>query len=135
MTDYFGYDVHFVMNITDIDDKVRVRSGLQSFPTYKSVQIIVRARHNFLVDKFRSETTTISLELITQLREAWRTYIREQVAKGLPDGDKPRQGTEESSWPRLAELFQIKTWKQECLKRNEKFEMHFSNAVSLAYFG
>jgi cysteinyl-tRNA synthetase len=22
MTDYFGYDVHFVMNITDIDDKV-----------------------------------------------------------------------------------------------------------------
>lgn len=24
MTDYFGYDVHFVMNITDIDDKVYV---------------------------------------------------------------------------------------------------------------
>lgn len=23
MTDYFGYDVHFVMNVTDIDDKVR----------------------------------------------------------------------------------------------------------------
>lgn len=23
MTDYFKYDVHFVMNITDIDDKVR----------------------------------------------------------------------------------------------------------------
>jgi cysteinyl-tRNA synthetase len=21
MTDYFGYDVHFVMNITDIEDK------------------------------------------------------------------------------------------------------------------
>lgn len=26
MTDYFRYDVHFVMNITDIDDKVRSRS-------------------------------------------------------------------------------------------------------------
>lgn len=24
MSDYFGYDVHFVMNVTDIDDKVRV---------------------------------------------------------------------------------------------------------------
>lgn len=24
MTDYFGYDVHFVMNITDIDDKVPI---------------------------------------------------------------------------------------------------------------
>lgn len=23
MTDYFGYDVHFVMNVTDIDDKVQ----------------------------------------------------------------------------------------------------------------
>ena len=22
MTDYFGYDIHFVMNVTDIDDKV-----------------------------------------------------------------------------------------------------------------
>lgn len=22
LSDYFGYDVHFVMNITDIDDKV-----------------------------------------------------------------------------------------------------------------
>ena len=22
VSDYFGYDVHFVMNITDIDDKV-----------------------------------------------------------------------------------------------------------------
>ena len=22
LTDYFGYDVHFVMNVTDIDDKV-----------------------------------------------------------------------------------------------------------------
>ena len=26
MSDYFGYDVHFVMNITDIDDKVRYSS-------------------------------------------------------------------------------------------------------------
>jgi hypothetical protein len=24
MSDYFGYDVHFVMNITDIDDKVDI---------------------------------------------------------------------------------------------------------------
>ena len=26
MSDYFGYDVHFVMNITDIDDKVDIPS-------------------------------------------------------------------------------------------------------------
>lgn len=29
MTDYFGFDVHFVMNITDIDDKVRHHLPLQ----------------------------------------------------------------------------------------------------------
>jgi hypothetical protein len=31
MTDYFGYDVHFVMNITDIDDK----ASLDEIPTLK----------------------------------------------------------------------------------------------------
>ena len=25
LVDYFGYDVHFVMNVTDIDDKVSAR--------------------------------------------------------------------------------------------------------------
>lgn len=32
MTDYFGYDVHFVMNITDIDDKVCIPSLDTAFP-------------------------------------------------------------------------------------------------------
>jgi len=27
LSDYFGYDIHFVMNITDIDDKVDIPSG------------------------------------------------------------------------------------------------------------
>ena len=26
MTDYFGYDVHFVMNVTDVDDKIIVKA-------------------------------------------------------------------------------------------------------------
>ncbi len=30
MSDYFGYDVHFVMNITDIDDKVGIPSECYS---------------------------------------------------------------------------------------------------------
>lgn len=34
-------------------------------------------------------------------------------------------------WPSLQKRFldQDRTWKQECLKRDEKFEMHFSAAV------
>ena len=78
------------------------------------------------------ETIAASPALIAELRNAWRTYVQTKLgkAKGLPDGDKPVPGEEEMSWPRLAELFQNKNWKQECSKRDEKFEMHFSAAVS-----
>jgi cysteinyl-tRNA synthetase len=75
------------------------------------------------------ETTAASPELITELRDAWRTYVQDKLSKGLPDGDKPVSGDEEKSWPRLVELYDNKTWKQECSKRDEKFEMHFSAAV------
>ncbi|KAJ7451861.1 tRNA synthetases class I (C) catalytic domain-containing protein [Mycena galericulata] len=111
MTDYFGYDVHFVMNVTDIDDK-----------------IIKRARQNHLLDKFREETKGVSPELITQVHAAWRIHVREQLRKGLPEGDAPKEGDEDNFWPRLVELIQNKDWKQECLRRDEKFDMYFSSA-------
>jgi cysteinyl-tRNA synthetase len=77
------------------------------------------------------ETTAASPELITELRDAWRTYVQDKLikGKGLPDGDKPVPGDEEKSWPRLVRLYDDKTWKQECSKRDEKFEMYFSAAV------
>jgi len=83
------------------------------------------------VDKFRTETTAASAELIAELRDAWRTYVQDKLSKGkgLPDGDKPVPGAEEKSWPRLVDLFNDRIWKQECSKRDEKFEMHFSAAV------
>lgn len=31
LRDYFGYEVHFVMNITDVDDKVRFELGKAVF--------------------------------------------------------------------------------------------------------
>ncbi|KAJ7212947.1 tRNA synthetases class I (C) catalytic domain-containing protein [Mycena pura] len=111
MTDYFGYDVHFVMNITDIDDK-----------------IIKRARQNHYLDKFREETKGVSPELITQVHAAWRIHVREELRKGLPQGLAPTEGDEDAFWPRLVELIQNKDWKQECLRRDEKFDMHFSSA-------
>src|SRR5882757_2655639 len=61
LSDYFGYDIHFVMNITDIDDKVlspppSFRNGghdpkIQS-PFVRSLsQIIIRARQGHLVQE------------------------------------------------------------------------------------
>ena len=41
MSDYFGYNILYVMNITDIDDK-----------------IIYRARTKFLLDRYRAEMSS-----------------------------------------------------------------------------
>ncbi|KAL0956831.1 hypothetical protein HGRIS_002942 [Hohenbuehelia grisea] len=108
MSDYFGYDVHFVMNVTDIDDK-----------------IILRARQNHLFDKFRSETPQLSQELLTTVQNAWIAYVQSKVNKGLLNHDKLVEGQEETSWPLLATKVQNLPWKQECSKRDEKFDMHF----------
>uniref|UniRef100_T1GS44 AMMECR1 domain-containing protein n=1 Tax=Megaselia scalaris TaxID=36166 RepID=T1GS44_MEGSC len=45
LSDYFGYNIHYVMNITDIDDK-----------------IIKRARQNYLYEQYVQEVGTKSLE-------------------------------------------------------------------------
>jgi cysteinyl-tRNA synthetase len=99
------------------------------FPHHRPTQIIKRARQNHLLEKFREETKGVSPELITQVHAAWRNHVREQLRKGLPVADAPKEGDEDSAWPRLAELIQNKDWKQECLRRDEKFDMNFSSAV------
>jgi len=43
LSDYFGYEIHYVMNITDIDDK-----------------IIKRARQNFLYEKYIEENVDLT---------------------------------------------------------------------------
>lgn len=111
MSDYFGYDVHFVMNVTDIDDK-----------------IIERARQNHLLDTFRSQITTLSAALINQVRDAWRIHVRERLSKGLPNNEKPLEGQEDAAFSRICDSIGNPDWKQECLKRDEKFDMHFSSA-------
>ncbi|KAM5530533.1 hypothetical protein V8D89_015810 [Ganoderma adspersum] len=111
MTDYFKYDVHFVMNITDIDDK-----------------IILRARHNHLVSKLVSETTALTSDLIGQVTTAWTSYVQSKVSKGLAESDRPAPGSERERWPTLVGCFQDKAWRLQGLQKDEKFEMHFNAA-------
>ncbi|PFH49752.1 hypothetical protein AMATHDRAFT_146873 [Amanita thiersii Skay4041] len=110
MSDYFGYDLHFVMNITDIDDK-----------------IIERARQNHLFEKFKSDLKGLSSDLVSQVEEAWQVHMRERVSRGLPS-ELTSQVWTEVSWGHLNELTKNKEWKTDCLKRDEKFDMHFSAA-------
>ncbi|KIM45332.1 hypothetical protein M413DRAFT_66439 [Hebeloma cylindrosporum] len=111
ITDYFNYDVHFVMNVTDIDDK-----------------IIERARQNHLLETFRTQTQALTTALLTKLRDAWKAYVRTRVSKGLPENEKVPEGDEDPSWLRISELYRKPEWKQECLRRDEKFDLHYSSA-------
>ncbi|KAF9218788.1 hypothetical protein BS17DRAFT_719552 [Gyrodon lividus] len=112
MSDYFGYDVHFVMNITDIDDK-----------------IILRARQNHLFDNFRSQTSSLTPELLAKVQGAWRLHVSQNVSKGLPDSIKPTAETADALWPQFSALAEDKVQKAECLKRDEKFDMNLTAAV------
>ncbi|KAJ3996051.1 tRNA synthetases class I (C) catalytic domain-containing protein [Lentinula boryana] len=116
MTDYFGYDVQFVMNITDIDDK-----------------IIKRARQTHLLEKLRTDTTSLDGNLISHVSAAFRAFLQNELAAGLPENER-LSSTEtdqeiDKKFTQIADLVQVnKEWRQECLKRDERFDMNFTSA-------
>ncbi len=83
------------------------------------------------MDQFRSSTTELSSKLAEQIWAAWSDYVDSKVNKGLPEDEKLAKGAERAAWPALAVRLQDKVWKQDCLKRDEKFEMHFTAAVRI----
>lgn len=94
-------------------------------------QIIERARQDHLFDTFRSQTNTLTPILLSQVRDAWRTYVRDRVSKGVPENFKPTEGNEDEVWTRISELYKNNEWRQESLKREGKFDMYFTSAVRL----
>ncbi|KTW32352.1 cysteine-tRNA ligase [Pneumocystis jirovecii RU7] len=57
LQDYFKYDVIFVQNVTDIDDK-----------------IIIRARHNYFYNKYAKTVTEITPEVYNKVLIAWKNF-------------------------------------------------------------
>ena len=106
-----------------------VQSALFTSTSTHIVQIILRARQNHLVDKFRADNTTLTFDLLNTVHEAWVGYIKIYVHKSLSDGQNLDEEKEELDWPKLSELIGNSEWKRECLKRDEKFEMYFTVAV------
>lgn len=68
LSDYFGYDILYVMNITDIDDK-----------------IIKRARQNYLYEKYIEENHTLD-EILDDAK--YVMCIFEDTVKNTNDTDK-----------------------------------------------
>ena len=94
------------------------------------MQIILRARQTHLVDKFRSESTSLTQELLDTVQSSWESYVRSKVSKGLPADEVPPFGLERQTWSKLSIKISDKAWKDEAIKKDEKFEMHFNAAVS-----
>jgi cysteinyl-tRNA synthetase len=94
-------------------------------------QIIERARQDHLFDTFRSQTNTLTPILLSQVHDAWRTYVRDRVSKGVPENLKPTEGNEVEVWTRISELYKNNEWRQESLKREGKFDLYFTSAVRL----
>ena len=94
------------------------------------MQIILRARQNHLVERFKEQQKSLTPELLDVVLSSWRSYVQSKVSKGLLQAERPAEGTELEAWPQLVSRYQDKTWKQECLQRDEKFDMQFTAAVS-----
>ncbi|CAG8470158.1 531_t:CDS:10 [Acaulospora morrowiae] len=74
LTDYFNYNVLFVMNITDIDDK-----------------IILRARQNHLFENLKSSTDALTPELIETVRTALNDFAKTKLVHGeITDKEDPK---------------------------------------------
>ncbi|KNC54794.1 cysteinyl-tRNA synthetase [Thecamonas trahens ATCC 50062] len=73
LEDYFGYDVHAVMNITDVDDK-----------------IILRARQNYLFDEYKAAALVGSVpDVAADIAAAIEGYGFEAKAAELAEQETP----------------------------------------------
>lgn len=63
LQDYFGYDVLFVQNVTDIDDK-----------------IIIRGRQQHLFDQYVAQNQSLSQEVLSKVLESWKSFANDKLA-------------------------------------------------------
>jgi cysteinyl-tRNA synthetase len=80
LKDYFGFDVRFVMNITDVDDK-----------------IILRGRQRHLYDEYKSQHRYIQKEVREDVAAAWQAYVRKYLPKIRDPAPSPRDFRAECS--------------------------------------
>lgn len=109
LQDYFRYDVLFVQNVTDIDDK-----------------IILRARQQYLFNNLKKETQTLDEAIVQQTEEAWTEFAKTKLKK-LDETIKQLAIT---NWPE----FVNKMTPEEITKAvavDEKFRMIYSALVMI----
>ncbi|MCO5580973.1 hypothetical protein L7F22_034848 [Adiantum nelumboides] len=113
LRDYFGYSIHFVMNITDIDDK-----------------IILRARQSHLLDAFRQahKTKGLTNDLVAEVRQAWSAYFKKTLKKLAPSppAGEPADPEDEAAWEEISRRrVQDDKWLKEASEKEPKFSMWY----------
>jgi len=110
LVDYFNYDVFYVMNITDIDDK-----------------IIQSSRKKYLFNQFKESHKSLNQGLIDLLREKWAKYFKDTILPNVTQQDPSLVGgSMEEIWTVLSSrVGSDKAFKEACLRRSEKFDMQF----------
>ncbi|KDN46476.1 putative cysteinyl-tRNA synthetase [Tilletiaria anomala UBC 951] len=114
LRDYFGYDIHFVMNITDIDDK-----------------IILRARQFHLLKEYQSQHPTLSSPLLLDIREAWQIFLDKTIGKLAPppgrlENEQLQEGSlamAEAKFEEVSRLAKDEKWLREAAEKEPKFGM------------
>lgn len=86
LRDYFEFDVKFVMNITDVDDKVRTTPYTSVWQADRS-KIILRARQQHLYEEFTSKYKYITRDVLDTVETAYQEYLRKNLP--LLDQENP----------------------------------------------
>jgi cysteinyl-tRNA synthetase len=114
LEDYFGYDIFLVMNITDIDDK-----------------IILRARRNYLFEKYKEEHRVVDAVVIEELKEAWAHY-RKKLSEKLTEKNNVLQKLEKGNKKELEnEILLLEEKLEEATKSENEVTSVTSGDISL----
>ncbi|KAJ8099768.1 tRNA synthetases class I (C) catalytic domain-containing protein [Lipomyces tetrasporus] len=97
LRDYFGFNVFFVQNVTDIDDK-----------------IIIRARQNYLYGRYVEQNPTLTQAVLDNITASWKLYAE----TNLPAAP----ASSPAAFAEWASKVDVLTE----AKENPKFSMHFS---------
>lgn len=133
MEDYFGYDVHLVMNITDIDDKVGSRALTLTFYSSPLSQIILRARQEHLIAELSKQYSTLNQDLVDLAQTSWEKYLNSKVLKSIPSSELEAQSSHlQAQWNYVQARILDPSWLEAALQRDEKFSMHVTNLVRVS---
>ncbi|KAH6914409.1 cysteinyl-tRNA synthetase [Coprinopsis sp. MPI-PUGE-AT-0042] len=113
LIDYYGLDVHYVMNITNIDDK-----------------IIRRTKDKCLIECFTQRHTHYTPELVSEIEHALHMYCAKHLFPLLPEAlDVTQGGISDAWWARFESVSQDATWSRAHVGENDMLPLHLT-AVS-----